>query len=187
MKFLSLMSFLLLMTISQTSFAERKVGEITESESTAIKRRVEARNYTLFAFGPSNFSNMSQTYGAKSIMLGYLYEVNPYAAVTLKMEGGFQFEDKNESIIAGTLGGRGYFTPYDISPFLGADFGYGGAVSDDDDIDNVAGWAAGVSGGVVFFRTASVQLQLFVRHLVIFSDNKEGQPGHSSLNLGIAF
>lgn len=173
--------------VSGAAFSEPRVGEIAEDETRRIQRRIEARDYSLFAFGPANLQNLAVDQTGQYLMYGHLWETTPHAAVKLAAEGAFSFGEPKASVVAGTLGANFYFTSTSISPFAGVDFGYGAAATEADDIDNVDGWAAGASLGVAFFRTSSVQMQIVGRYLQVFADNEAGQPAHGTLSLGVAF
>ena len=90
--------------LTSTAFAKNRVGEITEEETRKIERRVEARNYTYFAFGPGMFTNMENDQAGQYVQLGYIWEATPYAAVKLTGEGGFNFEEGPPPPPAKTLG-----------------------------------------------------------------------------------
>jgi hypothetical protein len=177
----------LILLVAPMVKAQNRVGEIRDEDTRKIERRVEARNYTFFSFGPNQIAQVGNKKSGQHIAAGRLWEVSPHAAIKLLGEGAFNFTKPAASLFALTLGANGYLTPTDISPYLGLDFGYGGAMSDDDFAKDVAGWAGGVTLGVAFFRTSSVQMHLAARHLRIFSDNGRGQPSQTSIDLGVAF
>ncbi|SMF64653.1 outer membrane beta-barrel protein [Pseudobacteriovorax antillogorgiicola] len=167
------------------SLSKEKVGEIWDTDR--IQRRVEARNYSFFSFGPNAMNNMGVDDGGVSVTYGHIWETTPYAAIKLGAEGAFYFGDENASIAAGTLGANFYLTPTEVSPYVGFDLGYGAAATDVEGIDNVSGWAGGATVGVALFRTSSVQMHITARYLQIFTDNKKGQPSQGTLGLGVAF
>lgn len=175
----------LTLTISSVFADSERVGEIRDTDR--IYRRVESRDYSFFSFGPSVFNNLDADNTGVGLAYGHIWETTTWAAVKASIDGAFHFEDTYASVVTGTLGANFYFTPSSISPYIGFELGYGGAVTDADEIDNVAGWAGGATLGLALFRTSSTQMHITARYLQIFKDNDEGQPSQATFGLGIAF
>ena len=173
------------MLISSYVQAAEKVGEIFDTDR--IQRRIEARDYSYFAFGPGSLSNLGVDDGGGSLSYGHIWETTSWAAITANLDGAAAFGDTAASIVTGTLGANFYLTPTAVSPYLGFGFGYGAAASSADGVDSVASWAGGASLGVALFRTSSTQMHISGRYQTIFKKNDEGQPSQASLVLGIAF
>ena len=184
MRLLQVVTLLAVSFWSLPSFSE-EVGAIWDTDK--IQRRVEARDYSYFAFGPNTLNNVGVDSSGQSLVYGHIWETTPYAAIKLAAEGAFSFGDVDASILAGTLGANFYLTPSSVSPYVGFDFGYGAAASSDKNIDSVGGWAGGATVGVALFRTSSVQMHVQARYLQIFAKNDEGQPGYGMLGIGVAF
>ncbi len=180
-----LLTTLTVATIGTSALAQEKVGEIFDTDR--IERRVEARDYSFFSFGPNSLGNLEADGAGQSITYGHIWETTPYAGITLAADGGFNFGDVKASVISGTLGANFYLTPTALSPYVGFGFGYGAAASETKGIDNVGGWAGKASLGIAFFRTSSAQMHITAQYLHIFADNNKGEPNHASLSLGVAF
>ena len=181
----ALLGLLSLAVLAQTAVAQERVGKIWDTDR--IQRRVEARDYSLFSFGPVQLGKVGVDDSGVSLSYGRLWETSPHAAIKLAAEGAFSFGDENASIALGSLGANFYLTDTEVSPYLGFELGYGAAATDVDGIDNVHGWAGGATLGVAFFRTSSVQMHVTARYVQIFADNKDGQPNYGSLGIGVAF
>lgn len=182
-----MIKFLILVLVLVTPMvkAQDKVGNI--EDTTMMVRRVEARNYVSFAIGPSYLQRMGTEKSGQYAHLGYVWETTPFAAVKASTQGAFNFDDKNASILSGTLGANAYFTRTAVSPFVGFDFGYGLAATNDKELDTVHGWAGGLNLGIALFRTSTVQLHLTASYLKLFADPGKGQPSQRVISLGILF
>ena len=77
----------------------------------------------------------------------------------------------------------------DISPFGGLGFGYGWSTSHIANlIEDWSGFALGFMGGVTFFRTSNIHLDLEAAYRMIFDETREGDyPGAFSLAVGLYF
>ena len=171
--------------VSVTAMAQDRVGEIYDTGK--IERRVEARNYNFFSFGPNSLDNLGAEGAGQSITYGHIWETTPHAAITAALDGGFNFGDVKASVVSGTLGANFYLTPTATSPYLGFGFGYGAAATEAEGIENVGGWAGKITAGVALFRTSSAQMHITGQYIQIFADNEEGQPSHGTISLGVAF
>ena len=170
---------------SALATAKDKVGEIWDTQK--INRRVEARSYTYLGFGPNELGNLGTDGSGQSLSAAYLWETTPYAAIRAGIDFSMKTGDVDAAMTSGSLGAQFYLTPTAFSPYLGVDFGYGGAVSDADGIDNVGNWSLGAGLGVALFRTSSVQMHLSARYVQILEDNGKGRPHSRTLSLGVAF
>lgn len=152
--------------------------------------RVPTRRQVHLGFGPAYFNNMNAGNAGLAFSAGYNWIVNDQFELGLLSE----FALSTEPVRAYTLGGRivtnYYFLAQDISPFVGAGFGYGwgrartGAhVSD----STSSGFSLTAQAGLKFFRTADVNMAISGAYTTIFDQNSIGQPGVLSLQVGLFF
>jgi hypothetical protein len=135
----------------------QKVGEISGEEQRKVITRVQSLSLTSIAFGPAFGGDMNNNEMFYSLHLGRHWEVSTNAELRLNLDGALA--SKNEgNWISASVGGGWMILTDDISPVIGAEFGYGYA-----HIDRVAdpsGFMAGAFVGVRFFRTADAQMSI---------------------------
>ncbi len=152
--------------------------------------RVPTRRQVQLGFGPAYFANMNSGNAGLGFTAGYNWIINDQFELALQSE----FALSTEPARAYTLGGRivtnYYFLVQDISPFVGAGFGYGWGkartgshVAD----STSAGFALTAQAGVKFFRTSDVNMAVSAAYTTIFDQNSIGQPGVFSLQVGLFF
>lgn len=168
---------------SSTVASAAEVGSISSDQVGSMERRVNSRNYQFFGFGPSSLSNTGEESGmAYHLAYGMSREVVPHASIRGLVQSDFQ--PKSGSGIAGAgLGVMGFLTTSDISPYLGADLGWGVAWG----ADAVSQFSWGLSGGVQFFRTSSTQLGVEARLFSLFEKTREGLPMGLSAQLALYY
>jgi hypothetical protein len=160
-----------------------EVGNIPQSQVASMETRIDSRNYQFFGFGPAWLSNTGEEQGiAYHLAYGISREVVPHAAIRAMVQSDFQ-PQKGAGIAGASLGALGFLTTSDVSPYLGADLGWGTA------------WGAGVtpqlswglSAGVQLFRTSTTQMGAELRYYSLFDKTREGTPGGLSLQLGLYY
>jgi hypothetical protein len=160
----------------------QKVGEIDASQKDKFKTRYEAKNSTVFGFGPGFGTNLNTTGMLYALTFGYEWEVGANAAVLAQLGGVFgssaAYTDLN-------IGAKYYFLDTDISPFVKGGLGFGAAKGSD--LDSAAGFGGIVGAGMTLFRTSSVHLDVSANYSTLFATNQKGAPGVGSLQLQISF
>jgi len=166
-----------------------QIGAITDKEMTEVERRTKIRHFTVSGIGPFKFVNLKTDLIGYHLALGDIREVTPQAAIRTLFEGSFRTHNlgaaNSESayLASFNIGGIYYFEPRRTSPYLAASFGYGGAYSTD--TETSWGLTVGAELGIAWFRTASSQLQLGLKYMMLASENQEGNPQALGICLSI--
>jgi hypothetical protein len=167
--------------------AANRVGEVVAEEVETISRRFESREYAYFAIGPHYLTNAKNENLSQYFAGGYIWDSSIHASVKAVVETVMSFDSPKTAHWNAGLGGNYYLTANPTTPFVTADFGYGGSITTVDKLDNVVGFSVGTGVGMAFFRTAGTQLQILARYQVVLKENKEGKPGFFGVSLGILY
>jgi len=170
---------------------EKTLGEQAQDKMAhSSNARVPTRRQVHLGFGPSYFSNMNSGNAGLGFSAGYNWIVDDQFELGLQSELAFS----TEAVRAYNLGARivtnYYFLAQDISPFVGAGFGYGwGKARSGPDITDTtsSGFSLTAQAGVKFFRTADVNMAISSAFTTIFDQNSIGQPGVFSLQVGLFY
>ncbi len=159
-----------------------RVGEIYGDDQRRVTSRVESLSFWSFDFGPGSGSNVGNNAMFYNVSAGRHWEVNTNAEI--RATGAINVASKDSgSLTTLALGGSWLTSTADISPIVGAEFGYGIATASGR--DTMSGFAIGAHAGARFFRTAKTQLSLEGNiKTVLISDTK---PVFYGLQLGILF
>lgn len=158
-----------------------KVGNISYEDQERVRSRVQTLDLTSLAFGPSWGSDVNNSDLFYSLHVGRNWEVNPNAEVRASLDGAIA--STNEGLwLSGTVGAGWLMTTDDISPVLGAEFGYGYAHVDG--LPDPAGFVLGGFAGVRLFRTATTQMSVegFFQTILKYEN-----PVMAGLRVGILF
>lgn len=166
-----------------------KIGAISENEMTEVERRTKSRRFSVSGIGPFKFTNLKTDLVGYHLAFGDIREVTPQAAIRTMFEGSFRTHniggsDSESAYLASfNIGGIYYFKSTRTSPYLAGSFGYGGAYSSG--TESSWGLTGGAELGVAWFRTASSQLQLGLKYMMLASENQEGNPQTIGICLSI--
>ncbi len=150
-----------------------EIGQVTEKDQNEIKRRKGVERYYNVSLGPAYWYNFdSEHFFVYALQGGYIWEVSANAAITLLTNLAFQVNENSLWRHTLLIGGRFYFSPTSISPFVGAGLGFGYELGDEDSFYSFAG---GASAGIVFFRTSELQLELGLQYDSFFTNAKSGK------------
>lgn len=134
-----------------------RVGEIGPEDQERVRARVNTLDLTSVSFGPGWASDINNDDLFYALHVGRNWEVSTKAEIRLNFDGAWA--SKNEGTwLSGTVGAGWLVTVEDISPVLGAEFGYGYAHADG--LPDPSGFVIGGFAGVRFFRTATAQMSL---------------------------
>lgn len=171
---------LLAVAISTFSVYAAEVGDISVPESSALERRVQTRNFTILGFGPGDLQGLGHDGFSYHLQGGWWREAHPNAAIRILSDFDFR-PNFNAWKLAAGVGAVWLPSRQAVSPFVGADFGWGFA--------NGKHWANGFtlggSVGLQLFRTASTQMSLEGRSSVILDGDR--LPWSNSLALSVDF
>ena len=150
-------------------------------------QRATAKDYRLFAFGPTKSKNLGIDKSGQYLSYGHLWETTTYASIQAQAEGSIFTGSQKGSVIGATLGVNIAPPDSDFAPFGSFRLGYGGSWRDGSEHKSVSGWAGAYSLGIILFRMSHTQLHLGLHHFRLFVDNDHGQPNFTSFALGITF
>jgi hypothetical protein len=117
--------------------------------------------------------------------IAYTWEITAsHASVKLLYDGISNFG------FAG-LGGMYFFSDTDFSPVAEASLGYGAASASNTNLSytpsSVSGFVGSLGGGVQFFRTSTINLEISAHYNLLLNKNELGNPSFTSLRLGLYF
>jgi len=173
---------LLIASLSTFSATASEVGDISVPESSALERRVQTRNFTIMGFGPGSLSGLGDNGFVYHLQGGWWREAHPNAAIRILSDFDFRPDIKTWKLDAG-LGAVWMPSRDPISPFVGADFGWGIA----DGRKWASGFTFGGSLGMQLFRTASTQMSIEGRSSILLDDGFDRYPWANSLALSVLF
>lgn len=168
---------------------DSRVGEITESERREVSLRKESLSLKYFGFGPTVFPWGDS--GA-ALIAGLNYEVDPNWGLRFHAHLGSDTHERSTFAAMATIGLQYFLTETQFSPYVFANFGYGGAVGGDLD-RRATGFSMGAGLGLLLFRTSSTQLDLNLGYqsLLVATDLTNGRgrttPGMFGLTIGIVY
>ena len=171
---------LLMVSLLTLSVHTEEVGDITGPESSALERRVQTRNFTILGFGPGDLQGLGHDGFSYHLQGGWWREAHPNAAIRILSDFDFR-PNFNAWKAAAGVGAVWLPSRQAISPFVGADFGWGFA----DGGKAANGFTLGGSIGVQLFRTASTQMSLEDRCSVVLDGDQS--PWSNSLALSVDF
>lgn len=163
---------------------DARVGEITDQEAHEGTQRKATRSVRGVSFGGGWLSNLGRSDVGYSMSLAQGWDVN---RALIRLFGDLSISGGALLLNAG-LGASVFLTDTDISPYLGADFGYGFArVTPDAGADTANGFAVGLDAGIFFLRTTSINVDLGGRLGFLLADTSLGRPLVCSVRVGVYF
>jgi len=175
------------LAVASEARSENRVGEVVEEEVQKISRRFESREYSYFALGPFTLQNSENQNTSHYFSGGYVWDSTVHASVKAIGEIVTSFKDPKTVLWNLGLGANYLISSAPTSLFVTADFGYGGSFTKSETLENVVGFSFGSGVGLALFRTSGTQLQILLRHLLVFEKNGSGFPGFLGLSLGILY
>ena len=170
---------------------EKSLGEqAAEKRQRSNFERVEARRQVLIGFGPAYFSKMNTSKTGIGFQAGYIWNIDDHFDLGLQSDFAISTEHSDAYLFGGKILTNYHFSSNDISPFIGAGFGYGWASVHDTgniDDDGAGGFALGLQGGVKFFRTSSVNLSVSGEYTTIFDKSSLGNPQAFMLKVALLY
>ncbi len=151
--------------------------------------RVEAVRQVSLGFGPSYFSNMNSPDQAIGFLVGYTWNIDQHFDLGLRSNFSISTLHSDAYLLGAQINTQYFFASRDISPYLGAGFGYGWASAHNGPSpladDTSGGFALSVGGGVKFFRTSTVSFSVGAELMTLFDRNSLGAP--SVFSIQVAF
>lgn len=189
-----LFSVFMVLFLSLPAFSQSKsLGEQAhEKNQRTSSERVQAMRQVLLGFGPAYFNKMNAPEAGIGFQAGYLWTIDDNFDLGLQTDFAISTEHTDAYILSGKILTNYYFTTDDISPYVGAGFGYGWASIHDNNVttisdDSASGFAMSLQAGVKFFRTSTVNLAVAGEYTTIFNQSSLGQPGVFLLKVGLLY
>ncbi len=169
----------------QDSTFYEESGSDTAIDTTAQPLSVpktRASRYSGAGFGPALTENFATRDLSYSFFIGNFWEVNQYSAIRIIADLTTDFD--NAVLASLNLGLNLAPFPEDISPFVAADFGFGGGRGNS---NNIFGFNISGAFGVILFRTTDIQLLLEAKASFLFDNLKESYPTIYTTRIGIIY
>lgn len=154
--------------------------QAAEKKERAGFERVEAKKQVVVGFGPAYFSNMNSPGTGIGFLAGYIWNIDDHFDLGLQSDFAISTDHSDAHMFNGKIVANYFFAANDISPFIGAGFGYGWASAHDGNNtikdDTAGGFGLSLQAGVKFFRTSNVNFAISAEHSSIFNENSLGNP-----------
>ncbi len=185
-------SLILLMTFSIASYSapaeeKKEPSKIAEKSKTESKSTGEAKSLGknwMFGFGPAWYRDLDTTH-AKSVLLGYSWEVAP----NLDLQGKYEFSYANSNDLETrtdlVLIGASYsLLDSKHSPYVSGDFGFGTFRNTDDPI---YGWSIGGAIGYRFFCSSHISFSVELKASAFDSKIDANRPSLTTIRAILFF
>lgn len=141
-----------------------------------------AVSFSTVGFGPANMRRFGNDKLAYSFYGGKFWLIQEYMG--LGFIGDITSDLDGSYLMGISITSNYYPLKTDISPYAGADVGLAFARGDS---KNAFGFSLGTSLGVIFFRSATVQLSMQFKAAVLLDKLTDGYPGSLQARLGLLF
>jgi hypothetical protein len=141
-----------------------------------------AVSFSTVGFGPANMRRFGNDKLAYSFYGGKFWLIQEYMG--LGFIGDITSDLNGSHMLGISIASNYYPLKTDISPYAGADVGLAFARGDS---KNAFGFSLGTSLGVIFFRSASVQLSMQFKATILLDKLPDGYPGTLQARLGLLF
>ncbi len=155
------------------------------SDSTKEKSNIavnQAFSFSTVGFGPANMRRFGNDKLAYSFYSGKFWLIQEYMG--LGFIGDITTDLDGSHMLGISISSSYYPLKTDISPYAGADIGLAYARGDS---KNAFGFSLGTSLGVIFFRSATVQLSMQLKAAILLDELSDGYPGSLLARLGLLF
>ncbi len=127
---------------------------------------------------------------ALGFLLGYTWNIDQHFDLGLRSHFAISTENSDAYLLGAQINTQYFFASRDISPYLGAGFGYGFASAHNNSMaqlsdDTSSGFSMSVGGGIKFFRTSTVSFSVGGEWTILLDRNSLGAP--SVFSIQIAF
>ena len=166
--------------------------QAAEKKQRASFERVESQRQMAIGFGPSYFSNMNSPGTALGLMAGFIWNIDDHFDLGLQSDFAISTEHSDAHMFGGKLVANYFFAAKDISPFVGAGFGYAWAHAHENlnspiTDESASGFAMSLQGGVKFFRTSDVNFGITGEYNTIFNANTLGNPSSFTIRVALYY
>lgn len=152
---------------------------IKEKSNIAVNRAV---SFNTVGFGPASMRRFGNDKLAYSFYGGKFWLIQEYMG--LGFIGDITSDLDGSHLLGLSIASNYYPLKTDISPYAGADIGLAFARGDS---KNAFGFSLGTSVGVIFFRSATVQLSMQFKAAILLDKLYDGYPGSLQARLGLLF
>ncbi|MEM7646959.1 MAG: outer membrane beta-barrel protein [Pseudomonadota bacterium] len=171
---------------------KKSLGErAQEKKQRSNFERVQAQRQVMIGFGPAYFGNMNTADTGLGFSAGYVWNIDDHFDLGLQSDFAISTEHSDAFLFGGKIFTNYFFAARDISPFVGAGFGYSWASVNDSGInlnkDSAGGFALGLQAGVKFFRTSTVNFAVSGEYTNIFDRTDLGNPSAFLLKVALFY
>jgi len=152
---------------------------IKEKSNFAKNRAV---SFSTVGFGPANMRRFGNDKLAYSLYGGKFWFIQEYLG--LGFIGDVTSDLDGSHLLGISIASNYYPLKTEISPYAGADIGLAFARGNS---KNAFGFSLGTSAGVIFFRSATVQLSMQFKAAILLDKLSDGYPGSLQARLGLLF
>lgn len=142
----------------------------------------QAVSFSTVGFGPANMRRFGNDKLAYSFYGGKFWLIQDYMG--LGIIGDITSDLDGSYLLSLGIASNYYPLKTEISPYAGADIGLAFARGDS---KNAFGFSLGTSLGVIFFRSATVQLSMQFKAAILLDKLPAGYPGSLQARLGLLF
>lgn len=164
--------------------------EAEEKRQRSQFEKVQADKQVMIGFGPAYFANMNTSGAGLGFQAGFTWNVDEHFDLALQSDFALSTENSDAFALNGKILTNYFFAAKDISPFIGAGFGYGWAsIHKDASItdDSAGGFALSGQAGIKFFRTSTVNFAISAEYTNIFDKTNLGNPGLFILKVALFY
>lgn len=170
-----------------TAEAAPRVQEVTRNETRA-PNKVGARTFAGVGLGPTWLNAVNAPSSALSFTAFYGWDIQPLISLRLLWDRSFVSGSGNDaSFDLLAIGMQYFFSDRDIAPFAMASFGYAFVERQGSDPGTLSNFGGSIGGGVRFFRTSKVNVEVGLHYLLIADAFPAGTPNGLAARVALLF
>ena len=179
-----LLSVLLIMIGSNALANRLKVGQIPASRVSELESRRHALRLWGISFGPYATRDLDSDAMVYALAITRHREVTEQGEIRMRFGGGIA-EDGSAHTVSATMGAAYLPMLGDITPMLGAEFGFGH--DGGKNVKGAEGFVGAALAGVRFFRTANSHMEIAARYESMIRRQDGRRPATFGAQLGVLF
>ncbi len=161
---------------------DQTVGNIDTAQTDDLSNRIKSKKFGIFGIGPAMITVDPEDDISYHFYAGSIWDVNPWASVKAIAQVTSDFD--NTLMSSGGLGANVYASNGNVSPYLGADMGFGYAYGEG---ESATGFSLGGSAGLLLFRTSDTQFNIEFNTVTILDKINDSFPLYYTGRIGILF
>jgi hypothetical protein len=170
-----------------TAEAAPRVQEVTRNEIRS-PNKVGARTFAGVGLGPSWLNAVNAPSSALGFTVFYGWDIQPQISLRLLWDRSFVSGSGNDaSFDLLAIGMQYFFDDHDITPFAMGSFGYAFAERQGNDSGTLSNFGGSIGGGVRFFRTSKVNVEVGLHYMLIAESFAAGTPNGLAARVALLF